>query len=158
MKKIILASACLFIASQVQAGPITPCSQANLNGSYVMYQAAVNGTQLTDAGAMNHTGRCEVSINNGVLSGNCAFDPNNSGNPNFNGPVYGTAVMNTNCSADLVVSFDPVPGTVHIDSDFEVQFLPNKEGFVGKFSNNFGVYGSSNGVRFNPLFPSTPAN
>ena len=65
--------------------------------------------------------------------------------------------MNTNCSADLTVSFD-VPNGPHIDSFFDVQFLPNKEGFIGKFSNIFGVYGSSNGTRFNPIFPSTPAN
>lgn len=158
MKTVLLVASSFFIAAQVQAGPITPCTQANLNGSYVLYQAAVNGTNLTDAGALNHTGRCEVNINNGNLTGTCAFDSNNSGQPNFNGPVYGTAVMNTNCSADLNISFDPVPNVVHIDSYFDVQFLPNKEGFIGKFSNNFGVYGSSNGTRFNPLFPSTPAN
>lgn len=158
MKKILFVASSLLIAGQVQAGPITQCTQANLNGSYVLYQAAVNGTGLTDAGALNHTGRCEVSINNGNLTGTCAFDSNNSGQPNFNGPVYGTAVMNANCSADLNISFDPVPNVVHIDSFFDVQFLPNKEGFIGKFSNNFGVYGSTSGTRFNPLFPSTPAN
>ncbi len=56
MKKILLFASSFVIAGQVQAGPITPCTQAQLNGSYVMYQAAVNGTGLTDAGAMNHTG------------------------------------------------------------------------------------------------------
>lgn len=150
MKKFLFVASSLLIAGQVQAGPITPCTQANLNGSYVMYQAAVNNPNL------NHTGRCEMSINNGVVSGTCAFDPNVSGNPNFNGPVYGTATMNTNCSADMTISFD-VPSGPHIDSFFDVQFTPNKEGFIGKFNNIFGVYGSTSGTRFSSTLPATPA-
>lgn len=150
MKKILFVASSLLIAGQVQAAPLTPCTQANLNGSYVMYQAAVNNPNL------NHSGRCEVNINAGVVSGSCAFDPNVSGNPNFQGPVYGTATMNTNCSADMTISFD-VPNGPHIDSYFDVQFTPSKEMFVGKFSNIFGVYGVTNGTRFNALFPSTPA-
>ncbi len=158
MKKFFFVASSLLMVTQVQAGPITPCTQANLNGSYVLYNAAVNGKSLPDAGSMNHTGRCEIHINNGNLTGTCAFDPNNSNQPNFNGPVYGTATMNTNCSADMTISFDPVPNVVHIDSEFDVQFLPNKEGFIGKFSNNFGVRGSTSGTRFNPILPSTAAN
>lgn len=157
MKKILFVASSLLIAGQVQAGPITPCTQANLNGSYVVYNAAVTGTTLTDAGSLNHTGRCEVSINNGALTGTCAFDSNNSGAHNFHGPVYGTATMNTNCSAAMTMSFDPVPDVVHIDSEFDVQFLPNKEGFIGKFENNFGVYGSTSGTRFSPSLPATTA-
>ena len=158
MKKVLFVASSLLMIGQVQAGPITPCTQANLNGSYVVYNAAVTGTGLTDAGTLNHTGRCEVNINNGVLSGNCEFDPNNTGAHNFHGPVSGIATMNTNCSAELTMNFDPVPGVVHIDSTFDVQFLPNKEGFIGKFSNNFGVSGSTSGTRFSPILPSTPAN
>ena len=156
MKKVLFVASSLLMIGQVQAGPTTPCTQANLNGSYVVYNAAVTGTGLTDAGSLNHTGRCEVNVNNGVLSGNCEFDSNNSGAHNYHGPVYGTATMNTNCSADMVMSFD-VPNGPHIDSFFDVQFTPNKEGFIGKFNNIFGVYGSTSGTRFNPLLPSTPA-
>ncbi|QPK61839.1 hypothetical protein IVG45_13300 [Methylomonas sp. LL1] len=151
MKKILFVASTLFIAGQVQAGPITPCTQANLNGSYVVYNAAVNSQTL------NHNGRCEININAGVLSGTCVFGTNSSGQPGYNGPVHGTAVMNTNCSADVTMGFDPVPGVVHIDSNFDLQFSPNKESFVGSFGNNFGVQGVTNGTRFNPQLPSTPA-
>ncbi len=151
MKKVLLAVTSLLIVSQVQAGPITPCTKANLNGSYVMYQAAVNNPDR------NHTGRCEITINNGLLSGSCAFDPAVDGQPNFNGPVYGDATMNTNCSANLTVEFDPVPEVVHIKSNFELQFTPNKEGFMGKFSNNFGIYGITNGTRVSPALSSAAA-
>lgn len=150
MKKILFVASSLLLAGQVQAGPITPCTQANLNGSYVMFQAAINHH--------NHNGRCEININNGVVSGNCAFGHDANNNPGFNGPVYGTATMNTNCSADVTISFDPVPDVVHIDSFFDLQFSPNKESFVGGFSNTFGVEGITNGTRYSPILPSTPAN
>lgn len=149
MKKFLFVASTLLIAGQVQAGPITPCTQANLNGSYVMYQAAINHH--------NHKGRCEVTINSGAVSGSCAFGTNAAGEPGFSGPVYGTATMNTNCSADVTISFDPVQGVVHIDSYFDLQFSPNKESFVGDFSNTFGVEGITNGTRFSPTLPSTPA-
>ena len=130
-----------------------PCRSKDLNGDYVLYQAAVNKPEL------NHTGRCEVNISEGVLSGSCAFDPNVSGNPNFNGPVYGTATMNSNCSADMEIRFHPNPNVPDftIVSEFDVQFAPDKQSLVGKFSNNFGVYGVTNGTRYSVDLPSDQA-
>ncbi len=129
-----------------------PCNAKDLNGDYVMFQAAVNKPEL------NHTGRCEININDGTVSGRCAFGRNVSGNPNFNGPVYGSATINTNCSADVTISFDPVPDVVHIDSYFDLQFAPDKLTFVGSFSNSFGVEGISNGTRYSVDLPATPAD
>lgn len=150
MKNVLLVASGLLMASQVQAGPITACTAANLNGNYVMFQAAVNHH--------NHSGRCEISINGGVVAGNCVFGKDANNVPGFSGPVYGSAVMNTNCSADVTISFDPVPNVVHIDSYFDLQFSPNKESFVGSFSNTFQVEGITNGTRYSPLLPSNPAN
>ncbi|MDD2759910.1 MAG: hypothetical protein PHH11_06410, partial [Methylomonas sp.] len=62
-----------------------------------------------------------------------------------------------NCTADLTISFDPVPNVVHIDSFFDLQFAPDKKSFVGSFSNNFGVEGISNGTRYSVDLPATPA-
>lgn len=141
--------ACALLAStQVQAGPA--CTAANLNGTYVMYQAAINKNF--------HTGKCTIAITNGSLTGNCDFDPAVNGDHNFHGPVYGTATINTNCSATAVISFDPVPGVVHIDSNFDLQFTGDKQSFIGKFVNTFGVQGTSSGTRYSTLLPATPAN
>lgn len=151
MKKILFLAVGSLLSSQLQAAP--GCTAANLNGSYVMYQAAVNSTSL------NHNGKCTITIASGVVSGNCAFGTNASGQPGFNGPVYseGLAVMNTNCSATIPISFDPVPGVVHIASTFDVQFTADKQSFVGSFGNSFGVQGVSNGTRYSPSLPATPA-
>lgn len=148
MKKILFVASSLLMASQVQAAN-TPCTQASLNGSYIMYQAAINHHF--------HTGKCEITISNGDLTGHCAFDPSAENPVNFNGPVYGSATMNTNCSAVATISFDPVPNVVHIDSDFDLQFTPDKQSFIGKFINTFGVEGTTSGTRYSPVLPATPA-
>lgn len=148
MKKILFVASALLLSTQIQAA-ITPCTKANLNGSYIMYQAAINHHF--------HTGKCEVTINNGAVTGHCAFDPSAENPVNFNGPVYGAATMNTNCSAVATISFDPVPGVVHIDSDFDLQFAPDKDSFSGKFINTFGVQGTTSGSRYSTVLPATPA-
>ncbi len=148
MKKILFVASSLLMASQVQAAN-TPCTKASLNGSYIMYQAAINHHF--------HTGKCEITISNGDLTGHCAFDPSAENPVNFNGPVYGSATMNTNCSAVATISFDPVPNVVHIDSDFDLQFTPDKQSFIGKFINTFGVEGTTSGTRYSPVLPATPA-
>jgi hypothetical protein len=147
MKKILLIATALLISTQVNAGP--GCKAKDLNGNYVMYQAAINHHF--------HTGKCEVNISNGNLTGHCAFDPSAENPVNFNGPVYGTATINSNCSAVATISFDPVPNVVHIDSDFDLQFTPDKQSFIGKFINTFGVEGTTSGTRYSPLLPATPA-
>lgn len=150
-KTTLILAAIALVSSQAYAGDDKghqekkhQCRSKDLNGDYVMYQAAVNKPEL------NHTGRCEINIANGELSGTCAFDPNVSGNPNFQGPVYGTATMNSNCSAEMEIRFHPNPANPQfaIISNFDVQFTPDKQSLVGKFSNNFNVYGVTNGTRY----------
>ncbi|WP_262965545.1 hypothetical protein [Methylobacter psychrophilus] len=149
MKKILFIATTLLVSSQAFSAS-TPCTQANLVGNYVMYQAAINHH--------NHMGRCTINIvTGGALTGNCEFGNNAANEPGYNGPVYGTASMNTNCSATANISFDPVPGIVHIDSYFDLQFTPNKESFVGNFTNTFGVEGITNGTRYSTVLPATTA-
>ena len=149
MKKLLFIASTLLLSSSAFAA-ITPCTQANLVGNYVMYQAAINHH--------NHMGRCEINIaTGGALTGNCVFGHDANNDPGFSGPVYGTASMNTNCSATATISFDPVPSVVHIDSYFNLQFSPNKESFVGNFANSFGVEGITNGTRFSTVLPATTA-
>lgn len=146
MKKILFVASTLLLSMQVHAAP--GCKASDLNGNYVMYQAAINKNF--------HTGRCEVTIANNNLTGHCTFDPTVDGNPNFNGPVYGNATMNTNCSAVATISFDP-NATTHIDSYFDLQYTPDKQSFIGKFINTYNVEGTTSGTRYSPLLPATPA-
>lgn len=144
MKKILLVASTLLLSTQVQAAPPSPCTQANLIGTYITYQAAINHHF--------HTGKCEIAIiSGGTLTGHCAFDPSAENPTNYNGPVTGTATMNNNCSAVMSMDFGPV------QSDFDVQFTPDKQSFIGKFINNFGVEGTTSGTRYSPLLPATPA-
>ena len=148
MKKILFIAVTLLVSAQAFAAS-TPCTQANLAGNYVMYQAAINHH--------NHMGRCTINIaTGGALTGNCEFGHNAAGEAGFSGPVYGTASMKTNCSATATISFDPAP-SVHIDSYFDLQFTPNKEAFVGNFTNTFGVEGITNGTRYSTVLPATTA-
>jgi hypothetical protein len=143
MKKILLIASTLLLTTQVQAAPPSPCTQANLNGNYITYQAAINHHF--------HTGKCEIAIANGLLTGHCKFDPSAENPVNYDGPVNGTASMNTNCSAVMSMNFGPV------FSDFDVQFTPDKQSFIGKFSNNFTVQGTTSGTRYSPALSPSPA-
>lgn len=149
MKKILFIAASLVISSQVQAAP--GCKASDLNGNYVMYQAAINKNF--------HTGRCEIQILNGNATGTCAFDPAVDLTPNFNGPVAGPAVMNSNCSATMELDFHPNPAApaFTIVSTFDLQFTPDKQSFIGKFVNSFNVEGTTSGTRYSPLLPKTAA-
>jgi hypothetical protein len=145
----LLLAASLAVSAQAQAAP--GCTAANLNGSYVLYQNSVALANL-------HTGRCEITVLNGVIGGSCAFTTAQNGAivPGFAGPVSGTATMNTDCSAIALLDFSPAPNvTVH--SSFDLQFTPDKQSFIGQWTNNFGLLGTSAGTRFSPFLPSTPA-
>ncbi len=141
MKKLLFIATTLLISSQANAA--AGCKASDLNGNYVTYQAAINHHF--------HTGKCEININKGLLTGHCAFDPTVSGDANYNGPVNGTATINTNCSAVMSMNFGPV------ESNFDIQFTPDKNSYIGKFENNFGVQGTSSGTRYSPLLSPTPA-
>ncbi len=149
MKKILCVASILLLSSQAHAAP--GCKASDLNGNYVMYQAAINKNF--------HTGRCEIQILNGNATGTCAFDPLVDLTPNFNGPVSGPAVINKNCSAKLKLDFHPNPSdpAFTIESNFDLQFTPDKQSFIGKFINSFNVEGTTSGTRYSPLLPNTPA-
>lgn len=153
MKKILFVTTALLISTQVNAGGgHSGCKAKDLNGDYVMYQNSVALANL-------HTGRCEINVLNGVVSGTCAFTITNNGviTPAFNGPVTGTATMNKNCSAEAQIDFTPAPG-VTVQSFFDLQFTPDKQSFIGQWNNSFGLLGTSAGTRYSPLLPATPAS
>ncbi len=141
MKKILLVASSLLLSTQVQAAPPSPCTQANLIGNYVMYQAAINHHY--------HMGSCTVNIvSGGALTGNCVFGHDANNNPGFSGPVYGTASMNTNCSAVATISFDPAP-TVVISIHTLICNSPLTSSLLWADSvNTFGVEGITNGTRY----------
>ena len=158
MKNTLIIAALTILTFQVQADEEKKaCTAADLNGDYVMFQAAVNRPEL------NHTGRCDINVTDGELSGSCEFGRNVSGNPNFHGPVYGDATINTNCSVEMTISFDPdsdgdgQPGPLHIDSTFDLQLAQDKNTFVGSFINTFGVEGITNGTKVGAMLPATAA-
>lgn len=147
--KPLLAVASLLISTQIQAAP--GCTAANLNGNYVMYQNSV-------ATANPHTGSCKITLLNGVLSGTCAFTATSGGviTPGFNGPVSGTASINQNCSAAMQINFSPA-ANVTVNSFFDLQFSPDKQSFIGQWTNSFGLLGTTAGTRYSPVLPATPA-
>lgn len=138
MKKILLLAG-LLMSHQIQAGP--HCQNTHLNGNYVMFQNSVST-------ANPHTGRCEIAIKKGLASGMCAFSISSNGsvNPGFTGPVSGTASIKPDCSAELSLDFSPAPN-VTVQSDFELQFTPDKNSFIGQWGNNFGLLGTTAGTR-----------
>jgi len=143
MNKSLLVVSSLLISTQIQAAP--GCRATDLNGNYVMFQNSITTTATNI-----HTGRCEITILNGTASGNCVFS--NGATPSMGGP----ASINSNCSANVQLDFSPAPG-VNITSNFQLQFSPDKQSFIGQWNNNFGVLGTTAGTRYSPALPATPA-
>jgi hypothetical protein len=106
-----------------------PCSMNDLNGRWVSYQGAV----LVNP----HTGICKFKVANGLAQGVCDFSTG------FQGPITGEVVVNRDCSATITMDFNPVP----VVSNFQVQLYKDKQSFVGRWSNNFGVIGVTNAVK-----------
>ena len=146
--KCLLIAAAFLTAAQIQAAP--GCRQWDLNGSYVMYQNSIALANL-------HTGRCEVTVSNGWASGTCAFVGTDNGKikDGFSGSVTGTASINRDCSASMELDFSPAPN-VTVQSFFDLQFTPDKQSFIGQWTNNFGLLGTSSGTRYSPRLAKTP--
>jgi hypothetical protein len=147
-KCLLVASSLLYCAPNYAA---PGCIASNLNGNYVMYQNSVGAANL-------HTGSCKITVLSGVVSGNCAFTTAPGGviTPGFTGPVTGTASINANCSAAMQIDFNPAPN-VNVHSYFDLQFTPDKQSYIGQWTNSFGLLGTTAGTRYSPLLPSTPA-
>jgi hypothetical protein len=106
------------------------CKMNDLNGRWVSYQAAVTeGHQ--------HTGVCTFIVSNSQAQGNCVF--NDPDPKQFQGKV----TVNKDCSASFDMNFDPLP----VIANFQIQLHKDKESFVGRFLNNFGVAGVTNAVK-----------
>lgn len=152
MKRIVLITTGLLLSAQIQAHDRDGCSQSDVEGDYVMYQNSVALANL-------HTGRCEIKIQRGQASGTCAFNVTSNGAvvPGFKGAVSGPVIINSNCSANVELDFSPAPN-VTVKSFFGLQFSPDKQSFMGQWTNNFGLLGTSSGIRFSPSIPASPAS
>ena len=151
MKKIALIATCLLLSTQIRADGFDGCTQADLNGEYVMYQNSVALANL-------HTGKCMIKIQAGQATGTCAFNVTANGAvaPGFSGAVSGSAIINSNCSVNMELDFSPAANTV-VKSYFDLQFSPDTQSFVGQWTNNFGLLGTSAGTRYSSRLPNTPA-
>ncbi len=105
------------------------CSINDMNGLWIAYQGAV----LTNP----HTGVCKFNVANGLAQGTCNFSNG------FTGPFQGPVIVNKDCSAEVQMDFAPAP----VVSDFQVQLHKDRNSFVGRWSNNFGVIGVTNAVK-----------
>jgi hypothetical protein len=129
MKTIILAVLPLLLSTNVFANN-NQCKVNDMNGSWVSYQGAVLGNP--------HTGVCKFTVANGLAQGTCDFSLG------FKGPFTGEVVVSRDCSAKFSMDFSPAAPFV---SDFQVQLHKDKQSFVGRWENNFGVIGVTNAVK-----------
>lgn len=135
MKKLLLASAILGIACQVNAGDDRShgrsCRSSDMNGEWVSYQNEVFKNP--------HTGKCTFSIDGGLVNGACDFTL-----PGATGLAFaGEVTVNPDCSVDLSMDFAPAPFV----STFQLQLAKDKQSFAGRWDNTFGAIGTTNGVK-----------
>lgn len=115
---------------------VMPVAQANCNvsditGTWVLYQTNISA-------AVPHTGRCEIRVTDTparTLTGNCNLSVG------VDIPVTGNASVTNSCSAVITMNFDGGNMT------FDAQLAPDRQSFVGRWTNSFGDVGGSSGVR-----------
>lgn len=140
MKRVLLASAVvsLILCSQTQAffEEEGRCQKRDLRGHWVSYQNEVLKNP--------HTGVCKFSVDNGKVLGTCDFSlKDDQGNSLTGLPFSGEATVKEDCSAEVIMDFAPRP----FQSTFQLQLHRNKKSFVGRWENNFGALGTTNGVK-----------
>jgi hypothetical protein len=140
MKRVLLSTAIvsLILCSQAQAffEDEGRCQKRDLQGSWVSYQNEVLKNP--------HTGVCKFSVENGKAAGTCEFSlKDEQGNPLTGLQFTGEATVKEDCSAQVMMDFAPRP----FKSTFQLQLHRNKKSFVGRWENNFGALGTTNGVK-----------
>ena len=140
MKHVLFSTAVLSIilCSQTQAffEEEGRCQKRDLRGNWVSYQNEVLKNP--------HTGVCKFSVDNGISVGTCDFSlKDDQGNLLTGLPFTGEATVKEDCSAEVVMDFAPRP----FKSTFHLQLHRNKKSFVGRWENNFGALGTTNGVK-----------
>ncbi|MGQ0555527.1 MAG: hypothetical protein ACT4PN_06240 [Nitrospiraceae bacterium] len=140
MKRVLLSTAVmsLMLCSQAQAffEEEGHCQKRDLRGNWVSYQNEVLKNP--------HTGVCKFSVENGKVQGTCDFSlKDDQGNPLTGLQFTGEATVNEDCSAHVKMDFAPRP----FQSTFQLQLHRNKKSFVGRWENNFGALGTTNGVK-----------
>lgn len=140
MKHVLFSTAVvsLILCSQTQAffEEEGRCQKRDLRGNWVSYQNEVLKNP--------HTGMCKFSVDNGMSVGTCDFSlKDDQGNLLTGLPFSGEATVKEDCSAEVVMDFAPRP----FKSTFQLQLHRNKKAFVGRWENNFGALGTTNGVK-----------
>ena len=145
MSRVLLISALTLVFMDATAGVndhSKGCKDSDIDGNWVGYQVQVRGTD----GHTAHTGVCSFSVLNGEISqGVCnlsLFDA--EGNLiTRTGSFVGTAAVEQDCSATLTFDFSPRP-TV---SAYEIRLALDKKTYAGRWQNNLGDLGTTNGVK-----------
>ena len=140
MKRVLLSATVvsLILCSQAQAffEEEGRCQKRDLRGNWVSYQNEVLKNP--------HTGVCKFSVDNGMIVGTCDFSlKDDQGNLLTGLSFAGEATVKEDCSAEVVMDFAPRP----FKSTFQLQLHRNKKSFVGRWENNFGALGTTNGVK-----------
>jgi hypothetical protein len=129
-KLLFLQILALLFTANAYADSGKGCGSNDMNGVWTSYQGAV---------VVNpHTGVCDFTVANGQAQGNCVFSTG------FKGDFQGDVVVNKDCSATFDMDFSPVAPVV---ANFQIHLHKDKNSFVGRFQNNFGVMGVTNAVK-----------
>lgn len=79
-----------------------------------------------------------------MIVGTCDFSlKDDQGHPLTGLPFTGETTVNEDCSAAVVMDFASRP----VKSTFQLQLHRNKKSFVGRWENNLGALGTTNGVK-----------
>jgi hypothetical protein len=133
MRKTTLIISSLMFAAQAFAAEdlasLRQCRPRAMNGDWVSYQNAV---------VVNpHTGVCKFTVADGLATGTCDFSTG------FVGPFSGSVTINSDCSAEVQMDFAPAP----VVSSFHLQLHKDRQSFAGRWDNNFGVLGTTHGIK-----------
>jgi hypothetical protein len=83
-------------------------------------------------------------VENGKVNGSCDFSLKDDQGQLLTGLQFtGEATVKEDCSAEVLMDFLPRP----FKSTFQLQLHRNKKSFVGRWENNFGALGTTNGVK-----------
>jgi len=133
MKKLVFFLVGFMVSFQASAA----CKIQHLDGEWVMYQVAVDPNPDT---TREHTGRCELQIENGAGVVSCDMTINGGISPVGD---ISDVIVNDDCSVEMTLSF--FGGA--LVSNFDLQLSNNKQSFIGRWMNGAGVMGTTSGLQ-----------
>lgn len=131
MKKLLLGILVLACCGPAAEAGSRRCKATQMDGDWVGFQNAV---------VVNpHTGACDFTVSQGAVTGNCDFSAPFNSSFSF----VGTVAVSEDCSVEMVMDFAPAPFV----STFHLQLSRDRQSFVGRWENTFGVLGTTSGVK-----------